>query len=123
MKRQILALLCGAAVVGAATLAGAAGFRVSEQSAKATAMANAFAAQADDPSARTSRATGTLVTGHRDRPTASTTLGAPASIAGRTAARTAGPIARKAPASGGRPVSRLAMRRCSPPVSRRARDS
>ena len=43
----------------------------------------------------------------RARPTASTTLGAPPSrTAATTASRTARPIAKKAPASGGRPVSR-----------------
>lgn len=51
MKRQLLVGVCCVALCGTASLANAAGFRVSEQSAKATAMANAFAAQADDPSA------------------------------------------------------------------------
>ena len=37
--------------------------------------------------------------------------------------RTDGPIARKAPASAGRPVSRAASRRCRSPVRRRSQDS
>ncbi|NVO00634.1 MAG: transporter [Geobacteraceae bacterium] len=47
-------LLCGIATVsmlGTATVSFGAGFKVSEQSAKAMGMGNAFAAQADDPSA------------------------------------------------------------------------
>lgn len=52
MKRTLVsAIIISATVGGAATASLGAGFKVSEQSAKAMAMGNAFAAQADDPSA------------------------------------------------------------------------
>ncbi len=51
MKKKFTAACLMAAVMGTATMSFGAGFKVSEQSAKATGMANAFAAQADDPSA------------------------------------------------------------------------
>ena len=46
-----MALGLGIALLGATGSAQAAGFKVNEQGAKAMAMANAFTAQADDPSA------------------------------------------------------------------------
>jgi long-chain fatty acid transport protein len=51
MKNKLAALCITAAVLGTATMSFGAGFKVSEQGAKAMGMANAFAAQADDPSA------------------------------------------------------------------------
>ena len=51
MGKKITIACVMAAVVGAASLSLAAGFKVSEQGAKAMGMANAFTAQADDPSA------------------------------------------------------------------------
>jgi long-chain fatty acid transport protein len=51
MKRRVLCTIIGAAVVGCATASFGAGFKIAEQGTKAMAMANAFAAQADDPSA------------------------------------------------------------------------
>lgn len=51
MKKNVLLAVVSAALAGTATLASAAGLRVNEQGAKAMAMGNAFAAQADDPSA------------------------------------------------------------------------
>jgi len=51
MKKKLLALCIVAVVMGMATLSFGAGFKVAEQGAKAVGMANAFAAQADDPSA------------------------------------------------------------------------
>jgi len=51
MKKLLLCAAVLGAVWGANSVSFAAGFRVSEQGAKAMAMANAFSAQADDPSA------------------------------------------------------------------------
>ncbi len=51
MKTKLVASCIMAAIVGTATMSFGAGFKVSEQGAKAMAMGNAFAAQADDPSA------------------------------------------------------------------------
>lgn len=52
MRRKLTVTCCVAAsVMGAAGLSHAQGFKISEQGAKAMGMANAFAAQADDPSA------------------------------------------------------------------------
>jgi long-chain fatty acid transport protein len=51
MKKRLLCILVGAAVAGTATASFGQGFKISEQSAKAMGMANAFVAQADDPSA------------------------------------------------------------------------
>ncbi len=51
MKKKLVASSIAVALVGAASLSYGAGFKVSEQGAKAMGMANAFAAQADDPSA------------------------------------------------------------------------
>lgn len=51
MRKKLLCAAVVGAVWGASSLSFAAGFRVSEQGAKAMAMANAFSAQADDPSA------------------------------------------------------------------------
>jgi long-chain fatty acid transport protein len=51
MRSRLLGALTLAAVVGTGTLAFGAGFKVSEQGAKAMGMGNAFAALADDPSA------------------------------------------------------------------------
>lgn len=51
MKKKMLLAVVTATLAGTATLASAAGLRVNEQGAKAMAMGNAFAAQADDPSA------------------------------------------------------------------------
>ena len=51
MKKKVLLAVVSVALAGTATLASAAGLRVNEQGAKAMAMGNAFAAQADDPSA------------------------------------------------------------------------
>ncbi len=51
MKSKLILAVITAAVVGTASMSFGAGFKVSEQSAKAMAMGNAFAAQADDPSA------------------------------------------------------------------------
>jgi long-chain fatty acid transport protein len=52
MRKNIAIVSCvAAAVLGTATLSSGAGFKINEQGAKAMAMANAFAAQADDPSA------------------------------------------------------------------------
>src|SRR6185369_1519178 len=53
-SRMTMRLICTAVMVvvwGFGAVCLAAGFKVSEQGAKAMAMANAFAAQADDPSA------------------------------------------------------------------------
>jgi long-chain fatty acid transport protein len=51
MKYKLAASCITAAVMGTATMSFGAGFKISEQGAKAMGMANAFAAQADDPSA------------------------------------------------------------------------
>lgn len=51
MKRKLVAAFVTASVVGTAGISYAAGFKIGEQGAKAMGMANAFAAQADDPSA------------------------------------------------------------------------
>jgi long-chain fatty acid transport protein len=51
MKKMLLCAAVLGAVLGVSSVSFAAGFRVSEQGAKAMAMANAFSAQADDPSA------------------------------------------------------------------------
>jgi len=51
MRKIMLTVMAAATILEMAQLSSAAGFRVSEQGAKATGMANAFAAQADDPSA------------------------------------------------------------------------
>ena len=51
MRKKLVATCFLAAVLGTATMSFGAGFKVSEQGAKAMGMANAFAAQADDPSA------------------------------------------------------------------------
>jgi long-chain fatty acid transport protein len=51
MRRRLLCAAVLGAVWGMSSLCFAAGFKVSEQGAKAMAMANAFTAQADDPSA------------------------------------------------------------------------
>ena len=51
MKKKLVVLSIAAAVVGTATMSFGAGFKISEQGAKAMGMANAFTAQADDPSA------------------------------------------------------------------------
>lgn len=51
MKNKLVASCITAAVMGTATMSFGAGFKVAEQGAKAMGMANAFAAQADDPSA------------------------------------------------------------------------
>jgi long-chain fatty acid transport protein len=51
MKKMLLCAAVLGAVLGVSSVTFAAGFRVSEQGAKAMAMANAFSAQADDPSA------------------------------------------------------------------------
>jgi long-chain fatty acid transport protein len=50
-KKLAIVTLMAATVAGTASMALGAGFKISEQGAKAMAMANAFAAQADDPSA------------------------------------------------------------------------
>lgn len=51
MKTKLIYAGIGVAMLGITSLSYAAGFKVSEQGAKAQAMGNAFAAQADDPSA------------------------------------------------------------------------
>jgi long-chain fatty acid transport protein len=51
MKNKLVATCITAAVMGTATMSFGAGFKIAEQGAKAMAMGNAFAAQADDPSA------------------------------------------------------------------------
>ena len=51
MKNKLVATCITAAVIGTATVSFGAGFKIAEQGAKAMAMGNAFAAQADDPSA------------------------------------------------------------------------
>ena len=51
MKKTMLPVMAVVTLLGMTQFSSAAGFRVSEQGAKATGMANAFAAQADDPSA------------------------------------------------------------------------
>jgi long-chain fatty acid transport protein len=51
MRRKLLCAAVLGAVWGVSSVAFAAGFKVSEQGAKAMAMGNAFSAQADDPSA------------------------------------------------------------------------
>ena len=51
MRKKLLCAAVMAAVWGVTDVSHGAGFRVSEQGAKAMAMANAFSAQADDPSA------------------------------------------------------------------------
>lgn len=51
MKNKLVVTCITAAVVGTATMSFGAGFKIAEQGAKAMAMGNAFAAQADDPSA------------------------------------------------------------------------
>jgi len=51
MKNKLAASCVAVALTGIATMSFGAGFKISEQSAKAMAMANAFAAQADDASA------------------------------------------------------------------------
>lgn len=51
MKNKLVASCITAAVMGTATMSFGAGFKIAEQGAKAMAMGNAFAAQADDPSA------------------------------------------------------------------------
>jgi len=52
MRKELIVLMCVAATMtGMTTLSFGAGFKIAEQGAKAMAMSNAFAAQADDPSA------------------------------------------------------------------------
>ena len=51
MTRKLMVTCLTAALMGTATVSFGAGFKISEQGAKAMGMANAFAAQADDPSA------------------------------------------------------------------------
>ena len=51
MKNKLVVLSITAAMVGTATMSFGAGFKIAEQGAKAMGMANAFTAQADDPSA------------------------------------------------------------------------
>jgi long-chain fatty acid transport protein len=51
MKEKLLGITVTAAVLGLTTLSYGAGFRINEQGTKAMALSNAFAAQADDPSA------------------------------------------------------------------------
>jgi long-chain fatty acid transport protein len=51
MKKKLLAMCIVAVVMGMAALSFGSGFKVAEQGAKAVGMANAFVAQADDPSA------------------------------------------------------------------------
>lgn len=51
MKKKLFSAIITATVAGATSTSFAAGFRVMEQGTKAMAMGNAFAAQADDPSA------------------------------------------------------------------------
>ena len=52
MRKKIAVLSCVAtAVMGTAGISYGAGFKIAEQGAKAMGMANAFTAQADDPSA------------------------------------------------------------------------
>lgn len=51
MKKELLSTIIAVAVAGAASTSSASGFKVMEQSTKAMSMGNAFAAQADDPSA------------------------------------------------------------------------
>lgn len=51
MKNKLVFACILGTLAGTATLAAAAGFKVNEQGAKAMGMANAFVAQADDPSA------------------------------------------------------------------------
>ncbi len=51
MKNKLVTSCIAAAVMATATVSFGAGFKIAEQGAKAMAMSNAFAAQADDPSA------------------------------------------------------------------------
>ena len=51
MGKKMVVACVATAVMGTAGISSAAGFKIAEQGAKATAMGNAFAAQADDPSA------------------------------------------------------------------------
>ena len=51
MNSRLVASCITAAIMGTATMSFGAGFKIAEQGAKAMAMGNAFAAQADDPSA------------------------------------------------------------------------
>jgi long-chain fatty acid transport protein len=51
MRKKVVLACALATVAGTASLATAAGFKINEQGAKAMAMANAFVAQADDPTA------------------------------------------------------------------------
>ena len=51
MKSKLVAVCIATAIMGTAGISGAAGFKIAEQGAKSMGMANAFAAQADDPSA------------------------------------------------------------------------
>lgn len=51
MKKRVMSSIVAGALLGTTVVSHAAGFRISEQGAKAMAMANAFAAQADDPTA------------------------------------------------------------------------
>ncbi len=51
MHKKLVAACVAASLMGTATLSIAAGFKINEQGAKAMGMANAFTAQADDPSA------------------------------------------------------------------------
>jgi len=51
MKKGLLCSAVGAAIMATATLSSAAGLKINEQGAKAMGMANAFTAQADDPTA------------------------------------------------------------------------
>ena len=51
MKKRLLWAIVGATVVGSATASFGQGFKIAEQGTKAMGMANAFVAQADDPSA------------------------------------------------------------------------
>lgn len=51
MRKQLLSTVLAGAFLATATLAYGAGYKINEQGAKAMGMANAFAAQADDPTA------------------------------------------------------------------------
>jgi len=51
MKKELIVAYVAASLIGSATLATGAGFKINEQGSKAMGMANAFVAQADDPTA------------------------------------------------------------------------